>query len=124
MANQRRSAVKAHTRVVNGRRQTVAGHRRKLSPARARDNARHAHRSLKLKRPVVAAVCATAAVAELGGWVALRGVGLALVTVGIAAIGVGVAARRTTSTSKPMYRAPGTVRVIQPGAVAHTRRRS
>lgn len=104
--------VRTHTRVgVNGKRQTVKSHSRKLRPSRARANVRRAgqHRRRGNYGPAVA--CASIAAAEIGGWIVLRGAGVALVTVGLATLGAGVAARRATpSTPKPAQRSSGTVR--------------
>ena len=107
--------VRTHTRVVNGRRQKVKAHSRKLQPARARANIRRAARHGRRKQYGAAAIAGCAAAAEIGGWVLGRGVGVALVTIGIAALGTGVALRRATpSTPRPTRRTPGTVRPVPP----------
>jgi len=103
--------VGSYNRTVNGRRQRVKSHNRKLQPARARANVRRASMHGRSKRYGTAAALVGVAAAEVGAWTALRGASLVLVTIGIVAVGAGVAARRATpSTPRPVRRSPGTVR--------------
>ena len=101
MSRQPASRTRGHVRrTSSGRRVTVRPYRRHLKPRRAVRNLASSYKAARKRRYTRAAVLGTCAVAELGGWVVGRGLGMALTTAGIALLGAGIATTRTTGRAR------------------------
>lgn len=92
------STVGKHTRrTKSGKRVPVRKHSRKLQPKRAGKNAKRAVKASRAGNNKRAMVLASVAAAEIGGWMAFRGVGIALATIGVLAIGGAVLAKKVAA---------------------------
>ena len=81
----RRATVRPHRR--GGR--TVKAHSRKLKPRRAGRNAKLAARRLRQKQYAAGSLFATAAAAEMGGWLAATVVAFVCLGAGLLLVGGG-----------------------------------